>query len=126
MAYTIANILTFVVGIAFMYTSYRIIRDGREDTTVFLISAIIGAGLVFVSLFPDFFVFLAPLLGLELKARAILVVSNLTLFGLVTYLFTQIERLSRNISRLNEELALLRASVEKDQAERPVNSEDDD
>jgi hypothetical protein len=126
MAYTIANILTFVVGIAFMYTSYRIIRDGREDTTVFLISAIIGAGLVFVSLFPDFFVFLAPLLGLELKARAILVVSNLTLFGLVTYLFTQIERLSRNVSRLNEELALLRASVEKDQAERPVNSEDDD
>ena len=114
MAYTVVNLIAALVGVAFLLTGYGIVRRGREALPLFLVSLVVGVGLVFVSVFPNVFEIVATLLGLELKARAILVVSNLTLFIVVTYLFDRIGRLYDRVSRLNEEVSLLKAEIEDD------------
>lgn len=111
--YTIVNLVTFLLGIGFLLSGYRLVRTGREDVALFLMSSFIGVGLIVVAIFPDLFGYIATFLGIKFKTNAILIVSNLTLFVLVTYLFNRIGRLYDNISRLNEELSLLRIQVER-------------
>ena len=110
--YTAVNLVALLVGIAFLANGYRMVRHGREDMTLFLTSLFVGAGLIFVALFPDFFQVVATVLGLELKARAILVMANLTLFVLVIYLLHRIAKLYEQVSRLNEAVSLLRSDLE--------------
>jgi hypothetical protein len=110
--YTVVNLVAFLVGIGFLANGYRMVRRGREDMAIFITSLVVGAGLIFVSLFPDFFQVIATLLGLELKARAILVIANLTLFVLVIYLLNRIASLYEQVSRLNETVTLLKADLE--------------
>lgn len=113
--YTLVNVLTLLLGLLILANSYRLARIGKEDLSLFLLSAIIGFGLVVVAVVPNVFELLATLLGLELKARAILVVANLTLFCVTYYLFTQVVSLRGKVSRLNEELSLLKRRVEDDE-----------
>ncbi|MDZ7851046.1 MAG: DUF2304 domain-containing protein [Halodesulfurarchaeum sp.] len=110
--YTVVNVAAFLVGVGFLANGYRMVRRGREDMTLFVTSLFVGAGLIFVALFPDFFQLVANVLGLELKARAILVIANLTLFVLAIYLLHRIANLYEQVSRLNEELSLLKADLE--------------
>lgn len=107
------QIITFVVGAAFIYNGYRLVRSGREDITLFLMSGVIGIGLMTVAAVPNIFEIIGTALGLEWKGRAILVVANLTLFVIITYLVNQIGRLHDHISKLNEEVSLLRNAVEE-------------
>lgn len=111
--YTAINALTFVIGLVFLYNGYRIVASGREDIALFVTSAAIGLGLLFVAIFPDVFDVVATLLGIEFKTNAILIISNLTLFVLVTYLFSRVGDLYDNVSRLNEEVSLLRTEAVK-------------
>ncbi|MFB6085539.1 MAG: DUF2304 domain-containing protein [Halodesulfurarchaeum sp.] len=111
--YTVVNLIAFLVGVGFLVNGYRMVRRGREDMTLFLTSLFVGGGLLFVALFPDFFQVVANVLGLKLKARAILVMSNLTLFVLAIYLLHRIARLYEQVSRLNEEVSLLKADLEE-------------
>lgn len=108
----IVRIITFGVGIAFLINGYWLVRRGRESIALFLMSGGVGLGLMVVALVPDIFDIVAAVLGLELKGRAILVVANLTLFVLVTYLFNLVGELHSDLSRLNEELSLLRNELE--------------
>lgn len=112
--YTVINFITFLLGIVFLYNGYRIVRQGREDLVLFLVSTVIGAGLMAVAISPNVFERIAAGLGLDLQERAILVMSNLTLFFIVTYLLNKIGQLNKSVSRLNEEVSLLRADTEKD------------
>lgn len=114
MAYSLVNLVAFLVGLGFLLNGYVLVRRGREDLELFVMSLVVGAGLVFVALSPDSFERIATLIGLEWKARAILVVSNLTLFVLVTYLLNRIGRLYGRISKLNEEVSLLRTELEEE------------
>jgi hypothetical protein len=111
--YTAVNGITAVIGLLFIYNGYRLVRQGREEIAIFVMSECIGVGLLVVAVFPDLFSVVGNLLGIQVKANAILIVSNLTLFVMVTYLFTRIGSLYDNISRLNEELTLLKANVEE-------------
>lgn len=116
--YDIVNVITFCLGIIFLFTSYNVIANGKEDLPLFLLSGIIGLGLLTVAVFPDMFQGVATVIGLEYKGRAILVVSNLTLFVVVTYLFNLIGRQQKKLSRLNEELSLLKSGIEEDSDEQ--------
>lgn len=113
MAYSLVNVLAVLVGIVFLWNGYRIVARGREDLALLGMSLAVGAGLIFVGVFPDFFETVAALLGLEWKARAMLIVSNLTLFVVVTYLFNRIGQLYERISKLNEEVSLLRVELDE-------------
>jgi hypothetical protein len=111
--YTLVNLATLLVGLGLLFNGYYIVRQGREDIALFVLSAIVGLGLVFVALLPESFQTVANVLGLELQARAILVVSNLVLFVVVTYLFNRIGKLYDQQSRLNEEMSLLKNDLEE-------------
>lgn len=111
--YTVVNLVAFLVGVVFLANGYSMVRRGREAVALFVTSVAVGSGLIFVALFPNVFQVVATVLGLELKARAILVISNLTLFVLVTYLLNRIGRLYDRVSRLNEQVSLLRNEVEE-------------
>ncbi len=110
--YTLVNLMALVVGVAFLVNGYVLVKQGREAIALFVVSVAIGGGLIFVAVFPNVFEVVASILGLEWKARAILVISNLTLFVITTYLFNRIGKLYDRLSRLNEELSLLRSEVE--------------
>lgn len=110
--YTVVNLASFLVGLVFLANGYYIVRRGREAIALFVMSLVVGGGLIFVALFPNVFQVVATVLGLELKARAILVISNLTLFVLVTYLLNRIGKLYDRVSRLNEQVSLLRSEFE--------------
>ncbi|MBX0295425.1 DUF2304 domain-containing protein [Haloarcula nitratireducens] len=117
MAYTLVNLIALVVGLAFLINGYVMVKQGREAIALFVVSVAIGSGLIFVAVFPDVFQVVATVLGLELKARAILVISNLTLFVVATYLFNRIGKLYDRLSRLNEEVSLLRTELEEQRNE---------
>jgi hypothetical protein len=124
MEYSLVHLVAFAIGVGFLFNGYVLVRSGREDLELFVMSMVVGGGLVFVAVYPDAFDQVATLIGLELKARAILVVSNLTLFVLVTYLLNRIGRLYDRLSKLNEEVSLLRAELE-DQGTDPEDYGDD-
>jgi hypothetical protein len=124
MEYSLVHLVAFAIGLGFLLNGYVLVRSGREDLELFVMSVVVGGGLVFVAVYPDAFDQVATLIGLELKARAILVVSNLTLFVLVTYLLNRIGRLYDRLSKLNEEVSLLRAELE-DQGTDPEDYGDD-
>lgn len=112
--YTVVNLVAFLVGVGLLLNGYVIVRRGREDVSLFVVSLVVGTGLIFVALFQDRFALVAAVLGLKLKGRAILVISNLTLFVVVTYLFNRIGTLYDRVSRLNEEVSLMKAELEND------------
>jgi hypothetical protein len=111
--YTILNAVTLIVGTAFLWNGYRIVRQGREAVLLFGMSALVGCALIIVALFPPVFTSLIGGLGVD-AGRGILVFSNLGLFVLVTYLFHRIGQLYDSISRLNEEVSLLKTEVDQE------------
>lgn len=110
--YTVVNLVAALVGIGFLANGYYLVRTGREAMALFVTSMLVGSGLLFVALFPATFDGIGSLLGLEWKGRAILVVSNLTLFVLVIYLLNRLGTLYDRVSRLNEQLSLLEAELQ--------------
>lgn len=116
--FDVVNAVTLVLGSVFLFTSYNILTKGTEDLPLFILSGSIGMGLLAVAVFPDMFDRIGTVIGLEYKGRAILVVSNLTLFVVVTYLFNLIGRQQHKLSRLNEDLSLLKLGIEEDGEER--------
>lgn len=118
--YSLVNAITVLLGLLFLGNGYYIVRSGREDLTVFLVSSAIGVGLILVGITPtSVFRLVARMLGIRLEAVAVLIVSNFALFVIVTYLFSRIGRLKTNVSKLNEEVSLLRRRV--DEANRDKN-----
>jgi hypothetical protein len=113
MAYSVVNLVSVLVGLGFLANGYLLVRRGREAVALFVVSLVVGAGLIFVAVFPNFFEVVASVLGLEWKARAILVISNLTLFALVIYLVNRLGKLYDRLSRLNEEVSLLKSELEE-------------
>lgn len=111
--YSLVNAVALLIGLLFLTNGYLLVRRGREAVAVFVVSVVVGGGLVFVALFPDAFDVIAGVLGLEWGARAILVVANLTLFSLVIYLLNRIGRLYDRVSRLNERLSLLETELDQ-------------
>ncbi|MFB6202143.1 MAG: DUF2304 domain-containing protein [Halorhabdus sp.] len=111
MAYTAINVVAALVGVLFLANGYYLVRRGREAMALFVTSLLVGTGLLFVAAFPGVFESIGSLLGLKWKARAILVVSNLTLFVLVVYLLNRIGTLYDRVSRLNERVSLLDAKL---------------
>ncbi|MFB6083080.1 MAG: DUF2304 domain-containing protein [Halorientalis sp.] len=113
MEFTVVNLLSLLVGLAFLLNGYYLVRRGRESLALFVMSLFVGAGLMFVAVFPSAFETLATVLGLEWKARAILVTSNLVLFVVIAYLINRIGKLYDRLSRLNEEVSLLKTELEE-------------
>lgn len=110
--YTIINAVTALIGLVFVLNGYNLVRQGREDILQFVTSGIVGVGLLIVAAFPQLFDFIAAIIGVEIKTNAILIVATLTLFLLSMYLINRTGRLYDDVSKLNEEMSLLRSRIE--------------
>lgn len=113
MAFTLVHLLSLLVGALFLANGYYLVSRDREALALFAVSVLVGAGLIFVAVFPNVFEVVASVLGLEWKARAMLVVANLTLFVVISYLVNRIGTLYDRVSRLNEEVSLLKNELEE-------------
>lgn len=111
--YSLVNIVTLVVGLGLLFNSYSLIVQGREDIALVLLSFVVGLGLLVVAVFPGGFEIIAPIIGIEIKARAMLIISNLTLFVVVVYLLNRTGGLQNRVSKLNEELSLLKHDIDE-------------
>jgi hypothetical protein len=111
--YDLVNIVTFLVGCGLLFNGYTLLKQGREDIVLVVLSLMVGLGLLVVAVYPDGFQVIAPIIGLELKARAMLIISNLTLFIVVIYLLNRTGGLQNKVSKLNEELSLLKHDIDK-------------
>lgn len=107
------NIVTFVVGFGLLFNSYSLLVQGREDIALVLLSFVVGIGLIVVAVFPGGFGIIAPIIGLEIKTRAMLIISNLTLFVVVVYLLNRTGGLQNEVSKLNEEMSLLKHDIDE-------------
>lgn len=114
MAYSLVNLIATLLGVAFIYNGYRLVRHGREDIFWFLISGTVGVGILVVAFYSNIFIIVADIIGLRLKGRAILVVANITLFALVAVLFSVVKNLYDRVSQMHEELVLLRHELNED------------
>lgn len=113
--YTLVNLLTVLLAIGFLGYAYRVGQGQGEDLALFLVSVALGIGLFVAGLVPNaVFKSMAALLGIRLEAVAVLVVSNSVLFVVITFLFNRVGTLKADVSKLNEELSLLRQQVEED------------
>ncbi len=121
-AMRLVNVVGLAVGLYFLVQSYRLVRRREEDVFSFLIWLIVGTALVVVSLFPGVADYVMTLLGMEMRAYTIFTLGILLAYVLMFQLFRLIWRLNRSLSKLNEELSLLKALHEKGEAyEEPSN-----
>lgn len=111
--YDLVNVVTFAVGFGLLFNGYSLLVQGREDIALVLLSFVVGLGLVVVAVFPGGFEIIAPVIGIKIKARAMLIISNLTLFIVVVYLLNRTGGLQNKVSKLNEEMSLLKHDIDE-------------
>lgn len=105
----VVSVLGMVVGILFLIRSWLLIRAKREDLVSLLVWVVIGLGLVVASAVPSVFDYVIGILGMETRAYAMFLVAFLIAYVLLFRLYRAQREMSEEISRLNEELALVRA-----------------
>lgn len=119
----LVNVVGLAVGLYFLVQSYRLVRRREEDVFSFLIWLIVGTALVVVSLLPSVADYVMTLLGMEMRAYTIFTLGILLAYVLMFQLFRLIWRLNRSISKLNEELSLLKALHERGEAHKEPSNE---
>ena len=103
------NILGILVGIYLLLRSYLLIKRKEEDLLNLFIWVFIGTGLIITGLFPSVFDYIMSLLGMETRAYTMFVIAILLAYLLLFRIFQAIRRLDSAISKLNEEVSILRS-----------------
>jgi len=90
-----------------------LIKDKKEDLLEFLIWSFIGFGIIVVSIYPDVITYLFVLLGMSYRGNVIFAVGILLSYLLLLNIFALLRTLSDQISKLNEEIAILKYEFDK-------------
>ena len=109
----IINILGILMGTFFLGRSLLLVRAKREDLPSLLIWITIGVGLLVASVVPSVFDWVIDVLGMETRAYAMFLASFFVAYLLLFRLYRVQRERSIEISRLNEELALVRGLLEE-------------
>lgn len=115
------HVIGIVAGLALLLQSYRLVNDRKEGIFEFLLWAGFGVGLLVVSVGSalttvDLLAILqrgSELLGFGGGTESIFFVSNLVLLFIVFYTYTQLVESRKQLSDLNQELALLRYDLDQ-------------
>lgn len=115
------HVVGVVAGLALLYQSYRLVSDRKEGVFEFLLWAGFGVALLVISIGSaittvDLLGGLEggmALLGFESGPESVLFVSNLLLLFLVFYSYVQLVESRKQLSDLNQELALLRYDLDQ-------------
>lgn len=110
---SIINIAGFLLGLYFLLRSYLLIKRKREEVADFLVWSIIGASLLLLTLVPQVGDTLAEYLDIRTRASTIFALAIFLLYLIIFRMNMQNRSLDRQISVLNEEIALLKHELEK-------------
>ena len=115
------HVIGVIAGLALLYQSYRLVSDRKEGVFEFLLWAGFGVALLVISVGSaltsvDLLGGLEggmALLGFARGPESVLFVSNLLLLFLVFYSYIQLVESRKQLSDLNQELALLRYDLDQ-------------
>jgi len=115
------HVIGVIAGLALLYQSYRLVSDRKEGVFEFLLWAGFGVALLVISIGSaitsvDLLGGLEgamALLGFARGPESVLFVSNLLLLFLVFYSYIQLVESRKQLSDLNQELALLRYDLDQ-------------
>ncbi len=107
------QIIGILIGLYYLYKSYRMVKNGKADVREFSIWVFVGFALIVVSAYPDVVTYLFNFLGMGFRGNAIFTIGILLSYFLLIHVTTLNRELNYQISKLNEEIALLRYEIEK-------------
>lgn len=115
------HVIGIVAGLLLLFQSYRLVNERKEGIFEFLLWAGFGIGLLVVSIGSalttvDLLGILergSALLGFAGGTESVFFVSNLLLLFIVFYIYTQLVESRKQLSDLNQELALLRYDLDQ-------------
>lgn len=111
---SLINVAGFVIGVYFLLRSYVLIKEKREEVTDFLVWSTIGVSLVVLSVFPQVGDALAAYLNIRTRTNTIFALAIFLLYLILFRMNTLNRNLDKQISVLNEEIALLRHKLERE------------
>jgi hypothetical protein len=110
---SIINVAGFLLGCYFLLQSYLLIKGKKEEVQDFFVWSIIGVSLVVLSAVPTVGDALAAYLDIRTRANTIFALAIFLLYLILFRMHTLNRTLDRQISVLNEEIAILRRTLEK-------------
>ena len=109
----VINVLGMLVGMLFLVRSWLVIRTKREDLLSLIVWIAIGLGLIVASAVPSVIDYVTGILGMETRAYAMFLAAFFVAYGLLFRLYRAQREISKAVSYLNEELALVRALLKE-------------
>ena len=107
------KLLGIIIGAYYLYKSYDLIVNKKEDVRLLILWVVAGIALISVSINPNIVYYLSGLLGMSYRGNMIFAVGILLTYILILTVFDYNRKLNREISKLNEEIAMLRYEIEK-------------
>lgn len=111
---SLINVAGFLLGLYFLLRSYLLIRAKKEDVADFLVWSMIGVSLLVLTVFPQVGDALADYLNIRTRTSTIFAVAIFLLYLILFRLNALNRNLDRQISTLNEEIALLKYERESE------------
>lgn len=111
----IINVIAFILGIYLLYESYYMIKRKEEDVIIFLLWILLGVGLIILSVFPELSYKISDILKMSTRANTVFSFAILILYLLVFNFYKRNRKMHKEISKLNEEIAVLRYKMEKEE-----------
>lgn len=110
---SIINVAGFLLGCYFLLRSYFLIKEKKEEVQDFFVWSIIGISLIVLSAAPQIADALATYLDIRTRASTIFALAICLLYLILFRMHTLNRSLDRQISVLNEEVAVLKHELEK-------------
>ena len=109
----IIQIVGVFVGLFFLYQSYRMVKSKKEDIPEFFFWNFLGVVIIAVSLFPETIDYLLGILQMKERVYAIFTIGILVSYIILFQLFKYFRNINSNISKLNENLSIMKYEMEK-------------
>mgnify|MGYP000103035952 CR=1 FL=1 len=104
----IVQVVAFLLGVFFIYKSWLLVRNKKEDLPSFLVWVFIGGSLVILSINLDIINMFLGLINMSSRVNLLFTASVLLSLFLIFMLFKEVKNLELKISKLNEEMAILK------------------
>ncbi len=108
------QIIGVLVGLYFLFKSTKLIKERKESIYEFFLWIFLGVALIFTSLWPNFVVRFLGIFGAEKNLNALFILAILILFFLIFYTFKLNRNMLKMISKLNEELSLIKYKIKNE------------
>ena len=106
---SIFQIIGILIGCYFLYKTFVLIKQKKETLFEFFLWLGLGFSLIVFSIFPSLINYLSIFLGTTKGTNAIFLLSILILFLMNFYFFKIVKNIKHDISKLNEELSILKS-----------------